>query len=448
LVDKYQKKMWKTRIKSFPTLYLLANSLSWFTITLFIIEDFVKTLALNELFLVSGFYFAGLIGSAVIGATLLNGRSKNKTFLFSWILFGVVACLLFSLGATTSLTGLTAALLILGASIGLGIPTCFSFFADQTKAENRGRIGALMFFIVQLFAAILIFSTDGVAINYQFLILAIWRLLGVVGIFFYKPLPKMSEERVILIKSIVKERTFLLYFLPWFLFTLVNFTESPIIQTYFGPVLYNNSLLVETLINSVAAFIGGALCDYKGRKITAILGFVLLGLGYAILSFFNSGSYKEIAQFLYIVCDGVAWGILYVTFIFVLWGDLSDGKTREKYYLLGSLPFLFSGMIEMLVQPFVKSDVISTAFSLASFFLFIAIVPLLYATETLPEKAMKDRDLKSYLEKAQKIAQKETEKKQKKESTNTSEDSEESEVEQEENDEKYVEAQKLAEKYY
>ena len=108
-------------------------------------------------------------------------------------------------------------------------------------------------------------------------------------------------------------------------------------------------------------------------------------------------------------------GILYVTFIYVIWGDISEGKNSEKYYLLGGLPFLFSGITEALVQPFVKYIPISTSFSFASFFLFVAIIPLLYAPETLPEKAMKDRDLKSYLEKAQKLVQKGTEKKQKKE---------------------------------
>jgi hypothetical protein len=45
-------------------------------------------------------------------------------------------------------------------------------------------------------------------------------------------------------------------------------------------------------------------------------------------------------------------------------------------------------------------------FTFASFFLFIAILPLVYAPETLPEKIMKEKDLKFYVEKAQKIAQK------------------------------------------
>ena len=435
--------MLKNRIKSFPTLFLLANSISWFSLTMVVIGDLVGTRPLNEILLISGSYFGGLIGSAAIGATILHRKLRGKGFLLSWFLFGVVTCLLFSLGATSSLPSLTAMSLVLGVSIGFGVPTCFSFYADQTKAENRGRIGAIMFFIVQLFSALILFSTSDKGIDYQFLILALWRFMGVAGIIFYKPLPKLSEERVTLIKSIVKERTLILYFLPWLLFSLVNSVEAPIVEVYFGPELFNNSLLATALISSVSAFLGGALCDLKGRKITGIFGFILLGLGYAFLSFFSGGPTKEIGQFLYILCDGIAWGFLFVTFIFVLWGDLSDGKIREKYYLVGSLPFLFSGMTEMLVTPFAKSILVSTSFSLASFFLFLGIVPLLYATETLPEKALKDRELKSYLEKAQKLAQKETGKNEKQDNKKTKEENEETRESPEDE-----EARKLAEKYY
>jgi len=53
-------------------------------------------------------------------------------------------------------------------------------------------------------------------------------------------------------------------------------------------------------------------------------------------------------------------------------------------------------------------------FSLTAFLLFLAVLPLIYAPETLPEKTMKDRELKSYIEKAQKVVQKETGKNQKK----------------------------------
>jgi hypothetical protein len=44
--------------------------------------------------------------------------------------------------------------------------------------------------------------------------------------------------------------------------------------------------------------------------------------------------------------------------------------------------------------------------SIASFFLFLAVIPLFYAPETLPEKEIKERELKGYIEKAKKIKEK------------------------------------------
>ncbi|PVX24936.1 MAG: hypothetical protein CW716_09090, partial [Candidatus Bathyarchaeum sp.] len=45
---------------------------------------------------------------------------------------------------------------------------------------------------------------------------------------------------------------------------------------------------------------------------------------------------------------------------------------------------------------------VATAFSLAAFFLFVAVMPLVFAPETLPEKKMELRRLRSFAEEAQK----------------------------------------------
>jgi hypothetical protein len=39
-------------------------------------------------------------------------------------------------------------------------------------------------------------------------------------------------------------------------------------------------------------------------------------------------------------------------------------------------------------------------FSFASFFLFVAVLPLVYAPETLPDRILKNLDLNSYVNKA------------------------------------------------
>ena len=136
-------------------------------------------------------------------------------------------------------------------------------------------------------------------------------------------------------------------------------------------------------------------------------------------------------------------------FILTLWGDLSDGLPSDKYYVVGVAPFFVSMFIGLTIGKWIAASLpTASLFPFAAFFLFIAVLPLFYAPETLPEKTMKDRELKSYLEKAQKFAQKEAEKNQRKETKINQEEPAESEGGKEENQEEYDKARKLAEKYY
>ena len=69
----------------------------------------------------------------------------------------------------------------------------------------------------------------------------------------------------------------------------------------------------------------------------------------------------------------------------------------------------------------------------------------MYAPETLPEKTIRDRDLKNYLEKAQKMAKKEADKKT---TEDKKQDDTQEQTSEEESNKDYDEARKLAEKYY
>jgi Na+-transporting NADH:ubiquinone oxidoreductase subunit NqrB len=129
----------------------------------------------------------------------------------------------------------------------------------------------------------------------------------------------------------------------------------------------------------------------------------MLGLGYAVLGLFPEFT---VSRYLYVAVDGTAWGMFVVIFFMVLWGDLAGSMNKDRYYLIGGLPFLLSWLIQLPVESIAESISIYTAFSFASFFLFLAVLPLLYAPETLPEKKIRDRELKSYIEKAKKAKEK------------------------------------------
>jgi steroid 5-alpha reductase family enzyme len=109
----------------------------------------------------------------------------------------------------------------------------------------------------------------------------------------------------------------------------------------------------------------------------------------------------------YTLVDGIAWGAFYTIFLITLWGDLAQGRSSEKYYAIGGLPYLFSNFMRLWLGSYVADAVTSSAvFSFASIFLFLAVLPLVYAPETLPEKTIKDRELKQYIDKAKKISEK------------------------------------------
>jgi len=94
------------------------------------------------------------------------------------------------------------------------------------------------------------------------------------------------------------------------------------------------------------------------------------------------------------------WGILTVTFMLTIWGDLSSRHDRERYSAVGIVPPSLAATIVFCVAPLLKLVPLSYAFSLACLFLFLAVVPLMYAPETLPERIVRTRELKDYIEKA------------------------------------------------
>jgi MFS family permease len=194
----------------------------------------------------------------------------------------------------------------------------------------------------------------------------------------------------------------LLYLIPWIMFSLVNFIEAPMLQSLLGD-FFIFVVLIEFALSGIFALVGGLLADIVGRKRVVITGFVVLGIEYAGLSLFSG---MRVSWYLYTVFDSVAWGMFAAVFFMTLWGDLAEESVKEKYYLLGGLPYLLAGFLSVLVKPYVQTIQTMAAFSFASFFLFLAVIPLIYAPETLPEKRIKERELREYIEKAKKAKEK------------------------------------------
>jgi MFS family permease len=316
-------------------------------------------------------------------------------------------------------------------------------FTRLTNTENRGRYSGLIMFLSGL-GIVTITLIDTGSIEFSALILIAWRLLGLIFLIFQKVPKEKVRNKDVSFAFVLHQRSFILYLIPWLMFSLVNYLSIPVQYNVLGESTVNLLMVVESAIIGIFAIISGFLLDNFGRKRTAIAGFVLIGIGYSILGLYP---YEMASWFFYTAVDGLAWGIFYVLFMFLIWGDLSNDAKSDKYYAIGILPFFISKYLQLILGNYVAASISSYAlFSFIAFFLFIAVLPLVYAPETLPEKTMKDRELKGYVEKALKQAQKEAGKSQKKDSAKAEKENDMGKEAEETH--KYEEARKLAEKYY
>ena len=288
--------MWKTRIKDTALpLFLVANSITWFSVIWLVIGNLTENASDGYILVISVCYFGAVMISAVIGATLLQEKLRKKAPLTLWIIFGAVSSIVSAiLIYDTNMTYLSIISIVLGIVAGLGIPSCLAFFSNHTDFKNRGKTAGVLYAVIQISSFIIFFFISELNIEYAFVALSIWRLLALVSTSFWKS-PNIQSERIKnSINSIIRERNFFLYFVPWILFTLINFVEAPLLQTAFGSQLFNDYSWIAYVLSCVSGIIAGVICDFRGRKVSGILGFILLGVGYGFLSLLSGTQISQI----------------------------------------------------------------------------------------------------------------------------------------------------------
>jgi hypothetical protein len=383
---------------------IVVNSITWFTLIYAIFNAAVISLHLPpiETLVIFASHFLGIATSAIVGAIVFP-RSRVVSLLF-WIIVGVVSSVLLITISNNSTTSNLLVSLLLGVSFGLGLPSCLAYFADVTSVENRGLHGGVTWCAVgfgTLLLAVLMFSMDTTV---AFLTLAVWRGFGLLFLPLRKgkAIQEKSTHTFSSYNSILRRTDVILYLVPWIMFSLVNFIEAPIIQDLLGD-FYTFGGFIGFALTGIFALIGGFLSDIVGRKRVIMTGFVVVGIEYALLSLPYGMPFSWYA---YIVLDGISWGMFAAVFLMTLWGDLAGTFEKEKYYVVGGLCYVLSGFLQIVIRPYVGVISKVTAFSLASFFLFLAVLPLMYAPETLPEKRIRERELRDYVEKAKKTKDK------------------------------------------
>lgn len=389
---------------SIRTFFLLFNTLTWFYMSSTTIRDnILGGLQEPTTRVIIGWtvYCVAIVGSGIFGS-ILSHKLRTSRLLYSWVLLGVLSSLLPIWFNSTDVTSTSIISLFLGFSFGLGMPALLTSFADYTSVGNRGRSAGIIFLAINLGAPIFAVFVNIFDLTTISIISAAWRGLPLILLSYLKtPARTVEARKTVSFLSIFQHKAFILYFVAWLLFLSVDNFEKLLLGSFLEADFYSSMLLLEAIIGSVFGLVGGWLCDFIGRKRVVIYGFVTLGLAYAVVSIAPT----TVFWYLYFVVDGISWGMLSLVFIFVLWGDLSQHGGREKYYAIGSIPYFLVPLIRVFVPPLVMPPT-NLAFSLASFFLFVAVLSLIYAPETLPEKKMKLREFRKYMEKAKKVKEK------------------------------------------
>jgi MFS family permease len=291
--------------------------------------------------------------------------------------------------------------ILFGIGGGVGMPSCLGYFADSTKITNRGLVGGIAFLGINIVAAVFSFLFTDLGLFVSWIILFVWRGVGLLVAFLkpidQKPLTKTFHSSF---KSIFSEKAFYLYFVVWFLFMLVDRSEEPTLRFVLDDLRYN---VVAPIIGSISGLVAGVLADRIGRKKVIITGFVIFGVAYALIGLMHT---QLFARYIFVTVEAISTGILWISFVLILWGDLSEFGSREKYYALGLVPFFLTSIIQLFSGPFFRDIGNESAFSLAAFFLFMTLLPLWVAPETVPEKNIELRRLKSFAEQAKKEREK------------------------------------------
>ena len=343
-------------------------------------------------------------GAGLSGAILSEKMNKLR-LLYFWMFLGLLSSIPLLFVNYLTVAHLSLLFILLGISFGLGMPSCLSFLADHSNVENRASLGSFILLASNLSTLPLAVFAATLGSVANALALVAWRGFGLIGFLLMKPKEgahSIGQKRVSF-RLVLRDRSFGLYFVPWVVFSLIDTFEKSLLVNFLTEVgrdLPNLMLTIEPLVSVVFIFICGILADRVGRKRMAIYGFVSLGIGYAIVGLAPG---MRGAWYFYFIVDGIAWSIFFTIFLLTLAGDLSQTNNREKYYAIASFPYVIRSAIPLLFGSALTPISMYAAFSLASFFLFVAVLPLMYAQETLPDKKIELRRLKGYVEQAKKV---------------------------------------------
>ena len=377
---------------------LSSSTLAWFLVFFVAFNNIFSNVSNNtDVVFVGYFVFLGFLILSAVGGSFLSTRFKQRNFLFFWMVFGLLVTAFMVFSQYLGLIFFFMISMLLGFSVGLGFPSALAFISDSTVIEERARVSGIVIFMAFLIAI----PVSAVALAFSFGLTLVILLCAVRAIGFFALSLDSCDTKTIKEQSkgnIRVGKDFISYLFPWLLFSLtggvISLVWSGLPQSIFG-----NAITIGTELHflgwAIFGLLSGLMADRFGRKQPIIIGLALLGVSFAILGLVTT----PLSVIIYFVFSGVAWGFLFTVYIAVL-GDLAFPGSRERVYAFGGIVPLIVGLSFSAISVEAGfSAPAATLSSVLSILLFVSILPILRASETLPKKKMRSRQMKEHLDK-------------------------------------------------
>ncbi len=377
-----------------------SGALSWFFVVTLNFGLLFQNVTIDQYWIfVSEVLFFGFGGFSAFVAGYITKKINRRTVLLLSITLGVVSTGLLIVIHGTGFSLLLGALL--GLSFGLGFPSGAALFADRTEMDTRGRAAGVLILTTFVLISLEMLIAQAFALGFIGLALLTMALRATSYIaLLMDPCDKKNEKDRSWI-SILTRRDFGLYILPWVLFNLVaglsNFIYPGLPGQYAQALEIGN--ILQFLGSATVSLLSGFISDRFGRRPPIVIGVVLFGISFAVFGFATN----EFSLIIQLTTHGIAWGFCMVAY-FSITGDLAKDYSQEKFYAIATvLPFIsymVTGTLPIILGVYAPANVLSPILSI---FLFLSVIPVLYAPETLPEANLKEKRLKEHLRKVGKI---------------------------------------------
>ena len=212
----------KSRREEILAVMLLVNTFTWFFIGHGIVvkaKDFFGESSLVGISLILVFP-ASVMLTALATSAFTSSFSRRK-ILVTWLILGTLSSILSGFLFEDPLLALIITSFI-GFSLGFGLPSCFAYFSDVTRIEKRGKLGGITFLLVTLVAFPTIIATSNADIVANTVFFTLWRAWMIPFLLLVaKDYPTLRTDSTPF-KRVFGERTFMLYFVAWLMFSLVD----------------------------------------------------------------------------------------------------------------------------------------------------------------------------------------------------------------------------------